>query len=112
MDTKGHCFPESIIIQAVYLKLHFAQSYRDVEEIMRIRGEEVDHATIQRWVYKFMPEIELQMRKRKKVIGKRWRMDETYIKVKGVWHYLYRAVDRDSPYAQEESAEYSRAKYV
>jgi putative transposase len=73
MDTKGHCFPKSIIIQAVYLKLRFSLSYRDVEEIMRIRGIEVDHATIQRWVFKFMPEIEIQMRKRKKVVGKRWR---------------------------------------
>ncbi len=53
MDTKGHCFPEPIIIQAVYLKLRFSLSYRDVEEIMRIRGVEVDHATILRWVYKF-----------------------------------------------------------
>ena len=79
MDTKGHCFPKSIIIQAVYLKLRFTLSYRDVEEIMRIRGVEVDHATIKRWVYKFIPEIEIQMRKRKKVVGKRWRMDETYI---------------------------------
>jgi len=94
MDTKGHSFPKSIIIQAVYFKLRFSLSYRDIEEIMRIRGVEVYHATIQRWVYKFMPEIELQMRKRKKVVGKRWRMDETYIKVKGVWHYLYRAVDK------------------
>ncbi|TFH39672.1 MAG: IS6 family transposase [Bacteroidia bacterium] len=95
MDTKDHCFPKSIIIQAVYLKLCFTLSYRDVEEIIRIRGVEVDHATIQRWVYKFMPEIEIQRLKRKKVVGKRWRMEETYIKVKGVWRYLYRAVDKD-----------------
>ena len=95
MDTKGHCFPESIIIQAVYLKLRFTLSYRDVEEIMRIKGVEVDRATIQRWIYKFMPEIEIQMRRRKKVVGMRWRMDETYIKVKGEWRYLYRAVDKD-----------------
>lgn len=95
MDTKGHCFPKSIIIQAVYFKLRFSLSYRDIEEIMKIRGVKVDHATIQRWVYKFMPEIEIQMRKRKKVVGKRWRMDETYIKVKGVWRYLYRAVDKN-----------------
>ncbi len=71
MDTKGHCFPKSIIIQAVYLKLRFTLSYRDVEEILRIRGVEVDHATIQRWVYKFMPEIEIQMQRRKKLVGKR-----------------------------------------
>jgi len=95
MDTKDHCFPKSIIIQAVYLKLCFTLSYRDVEEIIRIRGVEVNHATIQRWVYMFMPEIEIQRLKRKKVVGKRWRMDETYIKVKGVWRYLYRAVDKD-----------------
>ena len=50
MDTKGHCFPKSIIIQAVYFKLRFSLSYRDIEEIMRIRGVEVDFATIQRWV--------------------------------------------------------------
>jgi len=95
MDTKGHCFPKSIIIQAVYFKLRFSLSYRDIEEIMQIRGVEVDHSTIQRWVFRFMPEIEIQMRNRKKEVGKKWRMDETYIKVKGVWRYLYRAVDKN-----------------
>ena len=95
MDTKGHCFLKSIIIQAVYFKLRFSLSYRGVEEIMKKRGVEVDHATIQRWVFKFMPEIDIQMRRRKKIAGMRWRMDETYIKVKGVWRYLYRAVDKD-----------------
>ena len=95
MDTLGHCFPKSIIIQAVYFKLRFSLSYRDIEEILRIRGVDVDHATIQRWVFKFMPEIEIQMRRRKKVVGRRWRMDEMYIKVKGSWRYLYRAVDKD-----------------
>jgi putative transposase len=95
MDTLGHCFPKSIIIQAVYFKVRFSLSFRDVEEIIKIRGVEVDHATIQRWVFKFMPEIDIQMRKRKKIVGMRWRMDETYIKVKGIWRYLYRAVDKE-----------------
>jgi len=65
MNTKGHCYPKSIILQAVYFKLRFTLSYRDVEEIMKIRGVFVDHATIQRWVYKFTPFIESEMKKRK-----------------------------------------------
>ena len=91
---KGHCFPKSIILQAVYFKLRFSLSYRDVEELMRIRGVKVDHATIQRWIYKFTPMMELEFRKRKNRVGRRWRLDETYIKVKGEWKYLYRAVDK------------------
>ena len=62
---KGHCFPKSIILQAVYFKLRFSLSYRDVEELMSIRGVKVDHATIQRWVFKFTPLVEQQFRKRK-----------------------------------------------
>jgi len=50
---KGHCFPKSIILHAVYLKLRFSLSYRDIEELLAIRGGKVDHATIQRWVFKF-----------------------------------------------------------
>ena len=92
---KGHCFPKEIILQAVYLKLRFSLSYRDVEGLLSIRGVRVDHATIQRWIYKFTPLMETNLIKRRKPVGNNWRMDETYIKVKGEWMYLYRAVDKD-----------------
>ena len=94
MNTKGHCYPKAITLQAVYFKLRFILSYRDVEEIMKMRGIAVDHATIQHWVLKFAPLIESQIKKRKTKVGVSWRMDETYIKVKGIWCYLYRAVDK------------------
>src|SRR3954452_21679377 len=92
---KGHCFPKVVILQAVYFKLRFSVSYRDVEELLSIRGVIVDHATVQRWVYKFTPLIEAGFKKRRKIVGNSWRMDETYIKVKGEWMYLYRAVDKE-----------------
>ena len=91
---KHHRFPKSIILQAVYFKLRFTFSYRDVEELLQIRGVEVDHSTIQRWVFKFSPEVEKNMNKRKRQVGSSWRMDETYIKVGGKDRYLYRAVDK------------------
>jgi putative transposase len=77
------------------LNLRFSLSYRDVEELLQIRGVKVDHATIQRWVFKFAPMIESQFLKRKKAVCTSWRMDETYIKVKRIWKYLYRAVDKE-----------------
>lgn len=91
---KHHRYPKSIIIQAVYFKLRFTLSYRDVEELLSIRGVKVDHSTIQRWVFKFSPEIEKNMHKRKRQVSSSWRMDETYIKVGGRDRYLYRAVDK------------------
>jgi putative transposase len=87
-------YPKSIILQAVYFKLRFTLSYRDVEELMSIRGVTVDHSTIQRWVYKFTPMIEANMHRRKRQVSDSWRMDETYIKVGGKDRYLYRAVDK------------------
>lgn len=69
MNTKGHCYSKQIILQAVYFKLRFTLSYRDVEEIMKMRGVHVDHATIQRWVYKFKPLLETEMKKRKGRVG-------------------------------------------
>ena len=62
---KGHCFPKEIILQAVYFKLRFTLSYRDVEELLSIRGVKVDHATIQRWVYKFTPLLEANIQEKK-----------------------------------------------
>ena len=91
---KRHRYPRAIILQAVYFKLRFTLSYRDVEELLKIRGVKVDHSTIQRWVFKFSPMIEATMHKRKKHVCDSWRMDETYIKVGGKDRYLYRAVDK------------------
>lgn len=92
---KGHCFPKAIILQAVYFKLRFSLSYRDVEELLSIRGVKVDHSTIQRWMFKFTPLVDQHSKNRKKSVGKSWRLDETYIKVKRQWRYLYRAVDKN-----------------
>jgi putative transposase len=92
---KHHRYPRAIILQVVYFKLRFTLSYRDVEELMQIRGVDVDHSTIQRWVFKFSPTIEKNMHKRKYQVGDSWRMDETYIKVGGKDRFLYRAVDKE-----------------
>ena len=92
---KGYNFPKEIIKYGIYLYLRFSLSYRDIEELMEIRGVNIDHSNIQRWVVKFSPIFENIFKAKKKSVGKSWRMDETYIKVKGKWVYLYRAVDKD-----------------
>ena len=89
----GH-FPKCIVLQAVFWYLRYSLSYRDIEELMEERGVEIDHATVQRWVVKYTPLLETEFRKKNRAVGTSWRMDETYIKVKGIWHYLYRAVDK------------------
>ena len=75
------------------MKCRFSLSYRELEEMAYIRGAVIDHSTLQRWVMKFVPLIDKQVRKRKKSVSLSWRMDETYIKLNGEWVYLYRAVD-------------------
>jgi putative transposase len=62
--------------------------------MMSERGIEVDHSTLHRWALKLLPVLEKAFGKRKRPVGRSWRMDETYIKVKGEWKYLYRAVDK------------------
>jgi putative transposase len=69
-------------------------SYRQIGEMMEERGVKVDHATLNRWVLKYVPLLEQNFRTRKHPIGPSWRLDETYVRVRGDWKYLYRAVDK------------------
>lgn len=94
ISFKGAQFPKDVILFAVFFYVRYTVSYRDLEEIMAERGVEVDHATLNRWVAKYSPLIANSARRRKAPTDRSWRMDETYIKVKGEWVYLYRAVDK------------------
>ncbi len=95
VDFKGAHFPKSVILHAVFFYVRYPVSYRDLQEILAERGITVDHATLNRWVVRYSPQIAAQAQLRKRPTARSWRVDETYIKVKGKWTYLYRAVDRD-----------------
>ncbi|MEI8591522.1 IS6 family transposase [Xenorhabdus bovienii] len=86
-------YPVDIIAQCVRWYLAYALSLRNLEEMMAERGIEVDHSTLHRWVTRLVPLLDKAFRRYKRPVGRRWRMDETYIKVKGQWKSLYRAVD-------------------
>src|SRR2546423_3336667 len=94
ISFKGAHFPQEIILMGVRWYLAYPLSCRHVEELMEERGVPIDHATIQRWVVKYSPQLKEAFHRRKRPVWVSWRMDETYIKVKGEWRYLYRAVDR------------------
>ena len=79
---------------AVRWYLHFALSYRDVEELLAERGIEVDHATVYRWVQRFTPLLTDAGRPCRHAVGHRWQVDKTDMKVAGRWRYGYRAVDQ------------------
>jgi len=92
VSFKGAHFETTIILTCVRWYLAYPLSYRQLEEMMQERGVLVDHATINRWVLKYAPQLEEAFHRRKRPAWSSWRMDETYIKVKGQWYYLYRAV--------------------
>jgi putative transposase len=94
ISFKGNHYPKSVILYAVFFYVRYAVSYRDLEEILAERGVDVDHATLNRWVVKYAPLVAAEAQKRKAAVGRSWRVDETYIKVKGQWCYLYRAIDK------------------
>jgi putative transposase len=95
ISFKWRHFQKEIILLVVRWYLSYSLSYRDIEEMMLECGIYVDHSTINRWVIHYSSLLENEFRKNhKQKVGGSWRMDETYIKIKGVWHYLYRAVDK------------------
>jgi len=90
----GFRFPAGVITVAVRWYLRYGLSYRDVEELLAERGVEVDHVTVYRWVQRFTPLFADAARFARHAPGDRWFVDETYVKVNGVWRYVYRAVDQ------------------
>jgi transposase, IS6 family len=83
----------ALILCAVRWYLRYSLSLRDVEELLAERGLAADHTTIWRWVQRYGPELERRLRRHLKPTNKSWRVDETYVRVKGRWYYLYRAID-------------------
>ena len=91
---KGRHFDRGIIVLCVRWYLRFKLSSRDLVQMMAERGVALTHTTILRWVQRYVPEFEKRWNKYSRPVGGSWRCDETYIKMKGRWTYLYRAVDK------------------
>src|SRR5215468_5231992 len=94
IEFKGSHFEREVILWGVRWYVAYPISYRQLEEMMDESGVEVDHATLNRWVLKYVPQLEQAFRARKRPLGTSWRLDETYVRIKGKWKYLYRAVDK------------------
>src|SRR5438445_6510977 len=90
---KWRHFAPEVILCAVRWYLRYSLSYRDVQELLVERGLEIDHTTVWRWVQHYAPELEERTRPHLKSTNKSWRVDETYVRIKGRWFYLYRAID-------------------
>ena len=87
-------YPVDVIAQCVRWYLAYSLSLRDLEEMMAERGINVDHSTLHRWILRITPIFNKIALRYKKPVQQFWRIDETYIKIKGHWYYLYRAIDR------------------
>src|ERR1051325_207184 len=92
---KGRHFDSAIIILCVRCYITYKLSYRDLKQIMAERGIDLAHTTILRWVQCYVPKFEKRWSRFTRPVGKSWRVDETYIRVRGMWKYLYHAVDKE-----------------
>ncbi|MER8874490.1 IS6 family transposase [Mesorhizobium sp. M0814] len=90
---KGRHFEPSVILLCVRWYLAYNLSLRELEEMMAERGLKVDPSTVHRWVAHFSPQLLERFNRRKRAVGSKSHLDETYIKVRGQWMYLYRAID-------------------
>lgn len=93
-DFKGRHFEAGLIMQAATWYLRYPLSYRDLEELFHGRGFEVDHCTINRGVLVYAPFLEKRLRQFRRPHCGSVRIDETYVKIRGKWHYMYRAIDK------------------
>ena len=94
MKFSGRHFPKDVILTTIRWYLRYKLSYRDIEELIAEGGIDVDHSTLNRWVVRYAPLLVTAARNHKRSVGFSWCFDEPYIKVRGHWKYLCRAVDK------------------
>ena len=92
---EGRLFDREIIVLCVRWYLRYKLSFRDLVEMMAERGLSLAHTTIMRWIQRYVPEFERRWNRFVRPVARSWRVDETYVKIKGRWTYLYRAVDKE-----------------
>src|SRR5574340_1598835 len=109
---KGKQFQQDVIIVSVGYYLRYNLSYREVQEILYDRGINVSHTTIYRWVQEYGKLLYQIWKKKNKKSFYSWKMDETYIKIKGKWHYLYRAIDAEDRKSTRLNSSHQKISYA